>query len=75
MVEAGFHPDYEPQEFAMLAEGFPILLISLERSFCSCLYILAFALTVAFGHYLEAQELPWLSNNCAIAHLWLGRGK
>jgi hypothetical protein len=35
LVEVGFIPHYEPQKFALLAEGLSIWLFALDHSFCS----------------------------------------
>jgi hypothetical protein len=35
MVKVGFIPNFQPCEFAIYIEGFPLWILSLEKSFCS----------------------------------------
>jgi hypothetical protein len=73
MVEVGFIPHYEPQRFAVLAEGLPMWLFALERSFCSEVVILGYDSARAYRSHLESVvSNPGLVYR-AIAHLGLGR--
>jgi hypothetical protein len=73
MVEIGFVPNYEPQRFALLAEGLPAWLFALERSFCSDLVILGFDSASSYRAHLESSLTnPGLVYR-AISHLGLGR--
>ena len=73
MVEIGFVPHYKPKRVAVLAEGLPVWLFALERSFCSEVVILGFDSAGSYRQHLETT----LSNSGlvfrAIAHIGLGR--
>ena len=55
VVEVGFLQNFEPQRFALRAEGFPVWLFALERTFCSEVVVLGFDSAASFRLYLEAH--------------------
>lgn len=73
MVEVGFLPQYERQDFALLAEGFPIWLLSLERSFVRTVTILGFSSAASYRSHLEATALTVQMVDRVIGHLGLSR--
>ena len=73
LVEVGFVPHYVPQRFALVAEGLPVWLFTLERSFCSELIVLGFDSAKSYRVHLEANVCnPGLVYR-AMSHLGLGR--
>jgi hypothetical protein len=73
MVETGILPNYEPWDFALHFEGFPIWLLALEKSFCKRLVILGFASASTFRRGCEHCKLSMPLVHRAIAHLGLSR--
>ena len=71
MVEVGFLPQYERQDFALLAEGFPVWLLSLERSFVRTVTILGFSSAASYRSHLEATEVTVQMVDRVIGHLGL----
>jgi hypothetical protein len=72
-VEVGFLPNYEPREFAIHFEGFPLWLLAMERTFCSTLHILGWPTAGALKAHLELTGAPVRLAHRALAHLGLGR--
>jgi hypothetical protein len=73
LVEVGFLPTVQPRTFALLFKDFSSWLLSLERSFCSHLYILGWESAGALKLYLEVAETPVVLVHRAIAHLGLAQ--
>jgi hypothetical protein len=73
VVELGFIPTFEPREFSMLFEDFPIWILALEKSFCSCLHILGWGSPLLLKGHLETLNVPVVLVHRAITHLGLGR--
>jgi hypothetical protein len=73
LVEVGFIPNFEPREFAIHFEGFPLWLLSIERNFCTKLHVLGWASAGGLRRHLEEIKAPVSLAHRAFTHLGLGR--
>jgi hypothetical protein len=74
VMELGFIPNFEPRDFAIAFEGFPLWLLSLERTFCWRLHILGWPSAGDVWRYLEQKGSHQVQlAHRAFAHLGLGR--
>jgi len=73
LVEVGFIANFEPREFAIHFEDFPLWLLALERNFCTKLHVLGWESAGSLRRHLEQIQAPVNLAHRAFAHLGLGR--
>jgi hypothetical protein len=73
LVEVGFIANFEPREFAIHFEDFPLWLLALERNFCTKLHVLGWESPGSLRRHLEQIKAPVTLAHRAFSHLGLGR--